>query len=58
MSDTAATRHVEGRLARYAYRDLGNARTVFCSGAGHAFLFQHPEESGGVVLDFLDRQEQ
>lgn len=34
---------------------LPNARTVFYSGAGHAFLFQFPEEFGGVVLDFLSR---
>lgn len=34
---------------------LPNARTVFYSGAGHAFLFQHPEEFGEVVHRFLDR---
>ncbi|MGW7649004.1 alpha/beta fold hydrolase [Streptomyces bobili] len=34
---------------------LPNARTVFYSGAGHAFLFQHPEEFGEVVHTFLDR---
>ena len=34
---------------------LPNARTVFYSGAGHAFLFQFPQEFGGVVLDFLGR---
>jgi len=32
---------------------LPNAKTVFYSDAGHAFLFQHPEEFGKVVLDFL-----
>ncbi|MFJ9154968.1 alpha/beta fold hydrolase [Streptomyces sp. NPDC102270] len=36
---------------------LPTARTVFYSGAGHAFLFQYPDEFGGVVLDFLNRQE-
>jgi pimeloyl-ACP methyl ester carboxylesterase len=34
---------------------LSNARTVFYSDAGHAFLFQFPEEFGEVVHDFLDR---
>ncbi|MFE9728575.1 alpha/beta fold hydrolase [Streptomyces sp. NPDC005794] len=34
---------------------LSDARTVFYSGAGHAFLFQFPEEFGDIVHDFLDR---
>lgn len=34
---------------------LSDARTVFYSDAGHAFLFQFPEEFGEVVHDFLDR---
>ncbi len=32
---------------------LTHATTVFYSDAGHGFLFQHPEEFGHVVLDFL-----
>ncbi|MFF4732778.1 alpha/beta fold hydrolase [Streptomyces mirabilis] len=34
---------------------LSGARTVFYSDAGHAFLFQFPEEFGGAVHDFLNR---
>ncbi|MFI5606967.1 alpha/beta fold hydrolase [Amycolatopsis sp. NPDC051903] len=32
---------------------LTDATTVFNSDAGHAFLFQHPDEFARVVLDFL-----
>lgn len=32
---------------------LSNATTLLYSDAGHGFLFQHPEEFGKVVLDFL-----
>jgi pimeloyl-ACP methyl ester carboxylesterase len=32
---------------------LAHATTVFYSDAGHGFLFQHPQEFGQVVLDFL-----
>jgi pimeloyl-ACP methyl ester carboxylesterase len=32
---------------------LPNATTVFYSDSGHAFLFQHPDEFGRTVLDFL-----
>jgi pimeloyl-ACP methyl ester carboxylesterase len=32
---------------------LSNATTVFYSDSGHGFLFQHPEEFGQIVLNFL-----
>ncbi|MGI5138101.1 alpha/beta fold hydrolase [Streptomyces sp. CA-106110] len=34
---------------------LTDATTVIYSDSGHAFLFQHPDEFGRVVLDFLNR---
>lgn len=34
---------------------LTNATAVFYGDSGHAFLFQHPDEFGRVVLDFLAR---
>ncbi|MFD8340616.1 alpha/beta fold hydrolase [Streptomyces solisilvae] len=35
-------------------RRLKNAVTILYSDAGHAFLFQHPDEFTRIVLDFLD----
>src|SRR5262249_22456187 len=32
---------------------LPHATTVLYSDSGHGFLFQHPDEFGRVVLDFL-----
>jgi len=32
---------------------VADSRVVLYGDAGHAFLFQHPEEFGGVVRDFL-----
>jgi pimeloyl-ACP methyl ester carboxylesterase len=34
-------------------RRMKNATALFYGDAGHAFLFQHPDDFGKATLDFL-----
>jgi hypothetical protein len=36
-------------------RRMKNATALFYGDAGHAFLFQHPDDFGNATLDFLPR---